>query len=335
MTVEPMEDLEFESALAMLWDRHRPNIMDRISLLEMKTADVLRNVIDERGIVEGSDAAHKLAGSLGTFGFDAASRAALEAESLLRESTIDGRLLAETVTTLRASIEKVEELSNAGEANDRSSVAMRTFGGSVALIVSVDASLISRLTAEATAVGLAISSTAGLPALDALAINRPTLLLIDDTADSGWTRTELFDFVHSASTLTPVVFFTDHEKFDDRMEFAKAGAVGVMARSQGARQTISFLSDTLAERTSTGSRVLVLNSGVELTSALEAAEDGCNWNLCVRQYPSGFWEMLEEFGADLVVVEDEGPEVSGSQLCRVIRAHACWHQLPDNCGWSG
>ena len=258
-------------------------------------------------------------------------------ESLLRESTIDGRLLAETVTTLRASIEKVEELSNAGEANDRSNVAMRTFGGSVALIVSVDASLISRLTAEATAVGLAISSTAGLPALDTLAINRPTLLLIDDTADSGWTRTELFDFVHSASTLTPVVFFTDHEKFDDRMEFAKVGAVGVMARSQGARQTISFLSDTLAERTSTGSRVLVLNSGVELTSALEAAEDGCNnWNLCVRQYPSGFWEMLEEFGADLVVVEDEGPggqrfaTVPRHPRPRSPRAHP-----PANCGWTG
>ena len=50
MTVEPMEDLEFESALAMLWDRHRPNIMDRISLLETKTADVLRKVvIDEKG----------------------------------------------------------------------------------------------------------------------------------------------------------------------------------------------------------------------------------------------------------------------------------------------
>ena len=106
MTIEPMEDVELESALAMLWDRHRPNIMDRISLLELKTADVLRDVIDEEGIVEGSDAAHKLAGSLGTFGFDAASRAALEAESLLRESTIDGRLLAETVTSLRASIER-------------------------------------------------------------------------------------------------------------------------------------------------------------------------------------------------------------------------------------
>ncbi len=67
-----------------------------------------------RASLEGSDAAHKLAGSLGTFGFDAASRAALEAESLFRESTIDGRLLAETVTTLRASIEKVEDVSKTG-----------------------------------------------------------------------------------------------------------------------------------------------------------------------------------------------------------------------------
>ena len=204
----------------------------------------------------------------------------------------------------------------------------RTLGGSVALIVSVDAGLISRLTAEAAAVGLAISSTGGLPALDALTTSLPTFLLVDDTPDSDWTRAELLDFVQSASRLTHVVFFTDHEKFDERIEFAKAGAVGVLARAQGARQTISFLLDTLAERPSLGSRVLVLNSGAKLSTALESAQDGCNWNLCVRQYPSGFWEMLEEFGAELVIVEDEGPEVSGPQVCRVIRAHPRWHQLP-------
>ena len=328
MEVEPIEDVELDSALAMLWDRHRPNIMERISLLELTTADVLRDVIDDEGIVEGSDAAHKLAGSLGTFGFDAASRAALEAESLLRESTIDGRLLAETVTTLRASIEEVEDLSKTGEGSDRSNVTTRPLGGSVALIASADAGLVSRLTAEAAAVGLAISSTDGLPSLEALTRNLPTFLLVDDTADGEWTRRELLDFVKSASRLACVVIFSDHEKFDDRVEFAKVGAVGVFARSQNARQSISFLLDVLAERPSVGARVLVLNSGARLYSALEAAQDGFNWNLCVRQYPSGFWEVLEEQGADLVVVEDEGAHVSGADLCHVIRAHPRWHQLP-------
>ncbi len=326
--VEALEDVELESALAMLWGRHRPNIMERISLLEVTTADVLRDVIDDEGIVEGSDAAHKLAGSLGTFGFDAASRAALEAESLLREPTIDGRLLAETVTTLRASIEEVEDLSRTGEGGDQSNATSRPLGGSVALIVSVDAGLISRLTAEAAAVGLAVSSTAGLPAIEMLTRNLPTFLLVDDTVDSDWTRVQLLDFVKAASRLARVVLFSDHEKFDDRVEFAKAGSVGVFARSQGARQTISFLLDVLAERPSVGSRVLVLNTGARLYSALDAAQEGFNWNLCVRQYPSGFWEVLEEQGADLVVVEDEGAHVSGSELCSVIRSHPRWHQLP-------
>ena len=326
--VEPLEDVEFESSLAMLWGRHRTDIMERISLLELKTADVLREVIDEEGIVEGSDAAHKLAGSLGTFGFVAASRAALEAESLFRESTIDGRLLAETVTNLRASIEKVEDVAKTGAGGDRSTATTRALGGSVALIVSVDADLISRLTAEAAAIGLAVSSTAGLPALGTLTSNPPTFLLVDDAADSDWTSTELLEFVKSASPYVRVVFFTDHEKFDDRVEFAKAGAVGVFARSQGARQTISFLLDSLAERPSVEPRVLVLNTGARLYAALNAAQDGYNWNLCVRQYPSGFWEVLEEQGADLVVVENEGAQVSGSELCQIIRAHPRWHQLP-------
>jgi len=96
MTIEPMEDIELESALAMLWDRHRPNIMDRISLLELKTADVLRDVIDEEGIVEGSDAAHKLAGSLGMYGYQQGTEIASKMERILKSPT------PETLVTLRA-----------------------------------------------------------------------------------------------------------------------------------------------------------------------------------------------------------------------------------------
>src|SRR5581483_8420032 len=101
----PTEEAVLGSALATLWQRHRQTNLDRIALLERTTAEVLRSTADEDAIAEGASAAHKLAGSLGTFGFDAGSRAALEAESLLREPTIDGRLLAEAVRALRVSVE--------------------------------------------------------------------------------------------------------------------------------------------------------------------------------------------------------------------------------------
>ena len=120
MTTTPVEDAVLGSALAMLWQRHRQTNLDRISLLEMTAANVLRAVVDDDATAQGADAAHKLAGSLGTFGFDAGSRAALEAESLLREPVIDGRLLAEAVTALRAAVEEVGEASTSSRGPGRS-----------------------------------------------------------------------------------------------------------------------------------------------------------------------------------------------------------------------
>src|SRR5580658_9700862 len=110
-------------------------------------------MVDDAAINEGISTAHMLAGSLGTFGFEAGSRAAFEAESLLREPIIDGRLLAETVIALRTSIEEVEDLSK-GESNTTASGVVTPTTASAVKVVSCDADVVSRLTVEAATIGL-------------------------------------------------------------------------------------------------------------------------------------------------------------------------------------
>ena len=107
MTTTSQEDAALGAALARLWQRHRQATLDLITLLEMTTADVLRSKIDHEAVADAAGAAHKLAGSLGTFGFESGSRAALEAELLLREPRVDGERLAESVTALRTSVDGV------------------------------------------------------------------------------------------------------------------------------------------------------------------------------------------------------------------------------------
>jgi len=91
MTVQ-IDEAALGSALAMLWQRHRQTNLDRIAVLEATTAEVLRSTVDDDAVCEAAGQAHKLAGSLGTFGFAAAAMPALEAEYLLRQPMIDGRL---------------------------------------------------------------------------------------------------------------------------------------------------------------------------------------------------------------------------------------------------
>jgi diguanylate cyclase (GGDEF)-like protein len=323
MTTTSMDETDFGVSLAMLWQRHRQTNLDRISLLEETTADVLRATATPDEVAVGGRTAHMLAGSLGTFGFDAGSRAALEAESLLREPVIDGRLLAEAVTLLRSSVEADDDrpLEVAGPISDDGMPGSRVGFR----LVSSDSDLISRLTVEAAATGLAVTSGATLPPRTGGA-DGPAMIVID-IANSSWTGAGMVEAVADLAHTTLVVVLTDADGFSSRMDFAGAGAAGVVPRSQGARQTVAFLAELLAGKRPARTTVLAMVPNAALRQELQAAFSRPALRLDIRIGAADFWKALEGHGADLVVIGCAGPKVSGLDLCRVIRAHPRWRHL--------
>ena len=327
MTTTPTEDEILGSALATLWQRHRQTNLDRILLLEVTAANVLRGVADSEALAEGASAAHKLAGSLGTFGFDAGSRAAFEAESLLAEPVVDGRLLAEAVTALRSSVEDPGD-APVSEPELTMAISAPPGSGPEVQIVSSDADLISRLAVEAAAIGLVINAVPELPSVQALATGRPALIIVDEDSLRAWSRPNLLSSIDERARKAAIVILTDRDGFEDRVELAKAGVVGVIPRSQGSRETVSFLVEELARREHAQSTVSILTTDPQLLETLRGALAGPDCRLVDHHDPVAFWDAIEEQGTDLVIAECNGPNVSGPDLCRLIRAHPRWHRLP-------
>jgi diguanylate cyclase (GGDEF)-like protein len=327
VTTTPMDDEELGSALAMLWRRHRQSNLDRISLLESITAEILRGTVDDAAMAEGIGAAHKLAGSLGTFGFDAGSRAALYAESLLREPVVDGRLLAEAVTALRAS---VNEVAKAPDVDPGSPSPTAEATGRVAPIhlVSTDIDLISRLTVEAASVGLIIASVPEMPQVHGGGDGLPAVTVIDENALVDWSRTRVLETVGELARAMLVVVLTESDGLLERADLATAGVAGVIPRSQAARQTIAFLNEELAQLQPASTRVLALNVSEALAKSLVAAFSTSASQVEIHDDAVTCWDSLEESGADLIVVGTDGSVVSGPNLCRVIRAHPRWKRMP-------
>jgi hypothetical protein len=101
-----MSDAEAKTAslLASLWVKIRPVVEERLGLLDAATAAAASGGLGEAQRAEACSAAHKLAGSLGMYGYDEGTAVARKIEVLLGEAAPDAALLKSLNVELRRAV---------------------------------------------------------------------------------------------------------------------------------------------------------------------------------------------------------------------------------------
>jgi diguanylate cyclase (GGDEF)-like protein len=322
-TPQTAADAEFGGMLATLWKRHRVANMERIAKIEAATAKVLSSNADPATISGATEVAHQLAGSLGTFGFDAGSQAALEAEKLLREQPIDGRRLATAVSSLRASVER-------GQVRDPDVLVEQPTpnpaDGPVVVIVSVDEKLISTLEVEAASAGFIVRTSADPFSLDISSGVEPAAVILD--TQGPWPDEELQGKVMNFATAVPVFVLIQLDDLDARVRFSRSGALGVIPRFQDPQQTVAFVKEELKRSEPLDASIVMLTADERLADTLNRAVRGTGCRATVHASPAGFWEALESDSADLAVIAFDNGRFHGSEMCRVIRTDPRWCRMP-------
>jgi len=97
-------DEKTAALLAAVWQRNRPLVEERLVLLERTASTAAAGTLTDDLRQEACGTAHKLAGSLGMYGFDEGTRLARELEVLLGEDAPDAVRLGELVHALRKAI---------------------------------------------------------------------------------------------------------------------------------------------------------------------------------------------------------------------------------------
>lgn len=96
------------NAIARIWDRHRDEVLARVDALDEAAAALLAGRLGDDLRVAAQRAAHKLAGTAGTFGFSGASRSARKVELELEAGVSSGRdkalLLMRHAAAIRAEL---------------------------------------------------------------------------------------------------------------------------------------------------------------------------------------------------------------------------------------
>jgi len=336
------DEAAFSAALTTLWQKHRGTNLDRIDLLEQVAAAALRGTLDEHLRDEGERSAHKLAGSLGTFGLERAARQALEAEALLRAPSLDCRRLAEAVVGLRhamgseaASSTNPVRHADQGAADPPLPRVEQPVGANTAcppaaeraftlLAVVADPELTSILVADCSANGVALviveDATSAVAALAEQPVDA-ALVVVDPAGPAGAALDEI-------TRGAPTFVMSDRDTFADRLEALRAGAVGFLPRRQSVRQTLSFIIQVLVEDAARSSVVLVVDDDPVVVDIVQVVLHEPNRQVVAVTDAASCWARLEESTPTVLVVDLGLPDVNGLELCRLVRADPRWHLLP-------
>src|SRR3569833_2991506 len=109
MSASPESVARVKELLKQLWAQHRETVFERLAIVEKASAQALE--LDESSMAEARSAAHKLAGALGTFGFQQGTEWAREAELIFERGAVteaDRTRLIENASGIRRLIETQE-----------------------------------------------------------------------------------------------------------------------------------------------------------------------------------------------------------------------------------
>jgi DNA-binding response OmpR family regulator len=311
-----------------LLERFQGGLNQQIAVLaQAKTALLAGNLATELQQAAKHEA-HKLAGSLGSFGYPEGSKLARSAENLLIN---DRSLTAEEITNFSELVTALQqELAKTPITLMAAPVSTISIFNYRVLVVDDDAALTERLKVESEAWGFRMKIAPNITAARShLGLSIPDVMLLDlsfaETEGDGLTL--LRELTERSPTL-PIIVFTGRDSLADRLAVSRLGAKQFLHKPATTQQIFRAIARVLPSPKTSEAKVLIVDDDPVILVKLSALLTPWGLEVTNLKEPQQFWEVLISTEPDLVVLDLEMPIVSGLELCQVVRQDIQWENLP-------
>ncbi|MCC5637074.1 response regulator [Nostoc sp. CHAB 5844] len=307
-------------------ERFRESFGQQVAVLEQAKTALESGNLSEELQQTAKHEAHKLAGSMGSFGYPQGSKLARSIEHLL----IDDRTLtkdeitqfSQLVTALQQELTKSPVTKTSQPA-----VVQQTHR---VLVIDDDTMLTDRLLVEADAWGMRMKIAPDLAtARSRLALRIPDAVLLDlsfpGNEEDGLML--LRELVEKLPDL-PIVVFTARDSLADRLAVSRLGARQFLHKPATTEQIFAAIARVLPQRQVSEAKVLIVDDDPVMLTGLSALLTPWGLEVTTLSQPQQFWEVLIATSPDLVVLDLEMPIVNGLELCQVVRQDAHWGDIP-------
>jgi DNA-binding response OmpR family regulator len=312
--------------LERLRDSFKKRVAAQIAVLEQAHTALLAGSLDEQLQQAAKHEAHKLAGSMATFGYPEGSKLGRAVEHLL----INDRVLtpeevsqfSQLVAALQQELTKSPVTSTASPAP--------TVQNYRVLAIDDDATLMEKLLAEAQSWGIRLKVAPDLTtARSRMALAPPDAILLDlSFPDTEEDALMLLRELAQRWPNLPVIVFTGRDSLGDRLAVSRLGARQFLQKPATTEQIFQAITRVLPQAQTSDARVLIVDDDPMVIDALSALLTPWGLEVVTLTEPQRFWEVLITTSPNLVVLDLEMPLVSGLELCQVVRQDVQWGDLP-------
>lgn len=309
-----------------LRDSFKKQVAVKVAVLEQAKAALLGGSLDKELQQAAKHEAHKLAGSMATFGYPEGSKLGRAVEHLLIN---DRALTLEEVSRFSQLVAALQQELTKSPATS-TALPVPTVQNYCVLAIDDDATLMEKLQAEAEVWGICMKVAPDLATarLHIARIN-PDVVLLDlsfpDTEDDGLT---LLRELTEQSPNLPVIVFTGRDSLSDRLAVSRLGARQFLHKPATTEQIFQAITRLLPQAQTSEAKVLIVDDDLVLLDALSTLLTPWGLEVIPLTEPQRFWEVLIATSPNLVLLDLEMPLVSGLELCQVVRQDAQWGDLP-------
>ena len=316
------------AAVAGLWTRSKDTILRRVEVVEQAISALLEGDLQDELRRKAEEETHKLAGSVGSFGFKDASRLACEIDQFFRAGSVLGQAQTLSLSELAAALRRELESRPAGQATVSSVTASDS--RPVLLVVDSDKNLAQRLVEEAGNREVRVLVANELSAArELLGRCRPDVVLLDlSLPEDARNSLQLLEELAARDPAVPTLILTERDSLIDRVEVARRGAIGFLQKPLPPHDVMDTVMQLLARMSALESKVLAVDDDPVVLAALKALLEPKQIRVITLDEPLRFWEVLEQTSPNLLILDVEMPHLNGIELCRVVRNDPRWSGMP-------
>ncbi|MEO1622456.1 MAG: response regulator [Cyanobacteria bacterium J06632_3] len=346
--------------MAALWQSVSQSYFQRVDSVANTLRGVQPGLLDKATQTELLSESHSLAGSLGSFGFKRATTCCREIERILRTNTY---LSAEHVSQLETAITQVQRsieqgiietskvstpTSTAEVSAERGSMLtpIELLPGQFFQMLMVEKpgdtaqdwletlqAISERYQMQVTRVDTLAQARGAIFPKAADSSPPPHIVVFDfdgshELPDSRSDEFALLADIQTAQPPIPTIVLTAAASFENRVRVARMGVDGLLQMPVTPSDLLESAARILRKGVAPTAKLLIVDDEPAMLKLLQSLLQPWGFRLQLLSDPQAFWQTLETFEPDLVLLDVRMPDISGFDLCQVLRNAPRWCDLP-------